>query len=328
MVAVLVGIVVIYNLFFAKVSIDDTSYVCIDRDDNGDSAIDKLKSTGADFSEAGFAMLANICKYNKNVHAGRYEVNREMSTLQLFRCMKNHISVPVKIVLPTTRTVSTLAGKLSQLLLADSVEIMDYFDNDSVLDAIGYTRETLPSLFIPNTYEVYWETTIEDFVNRMVREHDAFWNDERKAQAEKIGMTPVEVATLASIVDSETANNGEKARIAGLYMNRLQKGLPLQSDPTVIFAVGDFSIRRVLLQHLRIESPYNTYRVKGLPPGPIRIASIAGIDAVLNYEHNNYLYMCAKEDFSGTHNFASNIDEHYANARRYTQVLNARGITK
>ena len=146
------------------------------------------------------------------------------------------------------------------------------------------------------------------------------------AKAKKVGLSQNEVVTLASIVDSETANNGEKARIAGLYMNRLHRGILLQSDPTVIFAVGDFSIRRVLNKHLQVESPYNTYKVKGLPPGPIRIPSIAGIDAVLNYEHNNYIYMCAKEDFSGTHNFAVTYFEHQANARRYINALNQRGI--
>jgi UPF0755 protein len=170
--------------------------------------------------------------------------------------------------------------------------------------------------------------SIDDFVQRMVEENKRFWSEGRLQKANALGMSKEEVVTLASIVDSETANNGEKPRVAGLYINRLKKGMLLQSDPTVIFATKDFTIRRVLNHHLQTESPYNTYKYKGLPPGPIRIPSIAGIDAVLNYEKHNYIYMCAKEDFSGTHNFASTYRAHLANARRYTKALTARGIMK
>ncbi|MCD7816338.1 MAG: endolytic transglycosylase MltG, partial [Bacteroides sp.] len=191
---------------------------------------------------------------------------------------------------------------------------------------IGYSTETLPCLFIPNTYEVYWTMTPEAFVKRMQKEHDRFWNEERKAKAQSIGLTPEEVATLASIVEEETANNAEKPMVAGLYINRLHADMPLQADPTVKFALQDFGLRRILHTHLETDSPYNTYKHTGLPPGPIRIPSIQGIESVLNYTRHNYLYMCAKEDFSGTHNFAATFSQHLANARKYQRELNRRKI--
>jgi UPF0755 protein len=212
--------------------------------------------------------------------------------------------------------------------MLDSASLAKMLTDTAFCSSIGYTEETLPALFIPNTYEVYWDISLEEFIERLQKENALFWNNERLNKANTLGMSKEEVVTLASIVDSETANNGEKPRVAGLYINRLKKGMLLQSDPTVIFATKDFTIRRVLNHHLQTESPYNTYKYKGLPPGPIRIPSIAGIDAVLNYEKHNYIYMCAKEDFSGTHNFASTYSAHLANARRYTKALTARGIMK
>ncbi|MBO4398177.1 MAG: endolytic transglycosylase MltG [Bacteroidaceae bacterium] len=315
-----------YNLFLSNISIAETEYIYIDKDDNADSVITKIKNTGAEFSEDGFKLLSSRNKQSNNIRPGRYRVSSDINTLELFRNIRNHNSEPIQLIVPSVRTIQIMASRLSNELMVDSAEIISLLESDEYLKSIGYNHTSIPSLFIPNTYEVYWEISAEDLIARMVKEHNAFWNDDRKALAKKIGLTELEVSTLASIVDSETANNGEKNRIAGLYMNRLHKNILLQSDPTVIYAVGDFSIRRVLNKHLQVESPYNTYKVHGLPPGPIRIPSIAGLDAVLNYEHNDYLYMCAKEDFSGTHNYAVSLAEHYANARRYVQALNERGI--
>jgi UPF0755 protein len=188
-------------------------------------------------------------------------------------------------------------------------------------------------MFVPNTYELYWNVGLEKFLDRMKKESDAFWKGDRQAKADKMGLTPVEVITLASIVDEETANNAEKPMIAGMYLNRLNlrngeypNGMPLQADPTIKFAWQKFELKRIYNKLLSIDSPYNTYRRAGLPPGPIRIPTVAGIDAVLNYAHHNYLYMCAKEDFSGTHNFAATYSEHLQNAARYSKALNSRGI--
>jgi UPF0755 protein len=181
-------------------------------------------------------------------------------------------------------------------------------------------------MFIPNTYEFYWNTSAEKFVEKMAEEYKNFWNEDRKAKAEKMGLTQSEVSTLASIVEQETQKNDEKARIAGVYINRINIGMPLQADPTVVFAVGDFTIKRVLNSHLRIDSPYNTYLYAGLPPGPICIPSVSSIDGVLNYEKHNYLYFCAKEDFSGYSNFASTLSQHNVNAQKYHRALRKAGI--
>ena len=257
-----------------------------------------------------------------------------ISVFDYLRHIKNHIGSPVNFIVPTARTTNDLAGKLAKRVMADSVAIAQYLNDEEKIAALGFTKETLPAMFIPNTYDIFWDASVDDIMQRMKKEHDKFWNADRTAKLKEVSnyagmeMTPVDVATLASIVESETANDGEKPAVAGLYLNRLRTNMKLQSDPTVIFACQDFTIRRVLNTHLQTPSPYNTYLNFGLPPGPIRIPSIVGLDAVLNHDHNNYIYMCAKEDFSGTHNFAADYNEHLANARRYTKALDERGIKK
>ena len=308
-------------LLTAKVSVrDGEAYrlIYIDRDDTPDSV--KAKS------ELGWRWDIYSKMFSFRPRTGRYRVEPGTKCLELYRGLRNGIQEPIKLVVPNSRTMDRLAAALSQSLMVDSAEIASALTDSIYCDTHGYTTATIPALFIPNTYEVYWDISVDKLVERMQRENARFWTAERKAKAEACGMTPEQVATLASIVDEETANNAEKPMIAGLYLNRLRLGIPLQADPTVKFAVGDFKLRRILNIHLGTESPYNTYRITGLPPGPIRIASIAGLEAVLNHAEHNYLYMCAKEDFSGTHNFATTLSEHYRNARRYQKALNARGI--
>ena len=311
----------IYSLLSAKMSVSDeegAQLIFIDRDDTQDSVRTK--------SAIGWRWDI----YNKvlgyKLRTGRYRVVPDMTYLSLYRQLRNGTQEPMNLVIPTSRTIDRLASVLSQSLMVDSAEIASALSDSTYCVTHGYTTATIPALFIPNTYEVYWDISVDKFIERMERENNRFWTAERKAKAKACGLTHEQVATLASIVDEETANNAEKPMIAGLYLNRLRLGMPLQADPTVKFAVGDFSLRRILNKHLRVESPYNTYLNEGLPPGPIRIASIAGLDAVLNHAEHNYLYMCAKEDFSGTHNFAATLPEHYRNARRYVKALNARGI--
>ncbi len=298
----------------------------IDADDTYDSVLVKVETAAQPRTMLGFKTLALLKGYKDHVRTGRYTVEQGTRMLQLFRNLRNHNEEPINLVVPSVRTVDELMGRVAGKLLTDSLQLQEA--TQQAMGKFGLTRETLPTLFIPNTYEVYWDIAPEKFVQRMKDEYERFWTKERRAKADTLHLSPFEVATLASIVDAESAYNPEKPRIAGLYINRLQRGMPLQSDPTVIFAVGDFSIRRVLNEHLRCESPYNTYRYEGLPPGPIRIASIAGLDAVLNAERHGYLYMCAKEDFSGSHNFATNYNEHMQNARRYINELNRRGIKR
>ena len=324
-IAVCAGFIVT-NMLCHSLSPRETSYIYIDDNDNIDSVCQKLVAIDADISMTAFNWLVAAKHYDQHIRTGRYEVSNQLSTLDLFRNLRNHNSKPINLVVPSVRSIDIMAGRLAHQLMIDSTMIAAKFHDQETIQELGYTQETLPALFIPNTYEIYWETSVDRLVERFVKENNAFWNASRTEKAKQIGLTKNEVVTLASIIDSETANNSEKTRIAGLYMNRLHRGILLQSDPTVIFAVGDFTIRRVLNKHLQVESPYNTYKVQGLPPGPIRIPSIAGIDAVLNYEHNDYIYMCAKEDFSGTHNFAVSYADHIANARRYINALNQRGI--
>lgn len=307
---------------------DKTAYVYIDIDDNIDSIRTKTIEAGNLKEILGFDIIADHYDLGRNIHTGRYEVNNSMRMLDYVRNLRSGNQKPLMMVVPSVRTIEDLCGRVTRNLMLDSADLASAFCDTSYCHSLGYKKETLPSLFIPNTYEVYWDMSVDEFAQRMLKENKKFWDEERIRKADELGMSKEEVATLASIVDSETANNGEKSRVAGLYINRLKKSILLQSDPTVIFAAQDFTIRRVLNKHLEIDSPYNTYKYPGLPPGPIRIPSIAGIDAVLNYENHNYIYMCAKEDFSGTHNFAVTYGEHLRNARRYINALNERGIKK
>ena len=273
----------------------------------------------------GFSLACRIFSFSQP-RTGRYVFSASTSWLECVHMLRGHAQTPVRLVLPSVRTMADLSGFLSRHLMMDSTAVFSALSRPSLLDSLGFTAETVPALFIPNTYELWWDTTPESFLMRMRREHDAFWTEERRRLAERQGLTPVEVATLASILDEETANNAEKPAVAGMYLNRLRRDMLLQADPTVKFALGDFSLRRIRHGHLEVESPYNTYRVKGLPPGPIRIASTSSIDAVLHAAEHPYLYMCANADFSGTHVFAATYAEHLANARRYQQALNARGV--
>ncbi|HAZ24348.1 MAG TPA: endolytic transglycosylase MltG, partial [Algoriphagus sp.] len=198
---------------------------------------------------------------------------------------------------------------------------------DSVyIRKFDFNEETIMSMFIPNTYEVWWNTSPEALFDRMYKEYNDFWTDERKKKAAELGLNPKEVSTLASIVQAESQKKDERAKIAGVYLNRLKLNMPLQADPTLVFALGDFSLKRILNIHKETESPYNTYKYAGLPPGPINLPDINSLDAVLNYEDHDYLYFCAKEDFSGYHAFAKTLSEHNANARRYQAALNAAKI--
>ena len=317
----------IYYYFFAKqFQLTKTTYIYIDRDDNLDSVYHKIIRNGHPKSMFGFQYLAETEKYGDNIRTGRYALNPSDNMRYLFRRLSMGYQTPINLTVPSVRTVDRLVRTVSRQLMIDSLDIAKLISDSAYCAQMGYTQETLPSLFIPNTYEVYWNMSADAFMKRMQKEHAAFWNDERLKKAQRIGLTPEEVSTLASIVEEETANGPEKPMIAGLYINRLNKGMLLQADPTVKFGLQEFGLKRILFKHLEVDSPYNTYKYAGLPPGPIRIPSIQGLESVLNYTQHNYIYMCAKEDFSGTHNFAVTAAQHQANARRYQQALNRRKI--
>lgn len=299
-----------------------TPYIYIDSDDGVDSVLTKLETVGV--STTGFKLLETVRSYR--VRTGRYAITNDLSSWALFRKLRNGQQDPVNMTVPSARTFDKIAGTMARNIMLDSLTILNAFEDEETIKGLGYDRQTLPALIIPNTYQVFWDISLDKLLERLVTENKRFWNEERMAKAEKLGMTPTEVYTLASIVDEETANNAEKPMVAEMYLNRLEIGMPLQADPTIKVAVGDWGLRRILYEHLKVESPYNTYIHTGLTPGPLRVSSIAGIDAVLDHAHHDYLYMCAKEDFSGTHNFAVTYSEHLKNAKRYTDALNARGI--
>lgn len=314
----------IFSMLIFTSPYDGEKPVCIfiDADDSTDSVEVKLNEVGV--STTAFGLLKKVRSYKPRT--GRYEINSEMTGWTLFRKLRNGQQDPVNMTVPSVRTLDRLAGIVSRNIMLDSLTILNALQNDEYIAQYGYDKQSLPALFIPETYQVFWDISMDKLMDRFVKENKRFWNDERISKAKDLKMSELEVTTLASIVDEETANNGEKPMIAELYLNRLEQGMPLQADPTIKVAVGDWSLRRILYEHLKVESPYNTYLHTGLTPGPIRVASIDGIDAVLNHAHHDYVYMCAKEDFSGTHNFAVSYSEHLKNAKRYSDALNARGI--
>ena len=266
----------------------------------------------------------------QGVQPGNYTLRKGMpyrTALSMFHFGRQ---TPVRLTFNNIRTLERLAGVVSKYIEADSAAILRTLNDPAVAAEAGLTRATFPSLFIPNTYEVYWTMTPKEFVARMQKEHDRFWNDDRREKARRLGYTPEQIATIASIVIEETKFKGEMTQVAGVYINRLRAGMPLQADPTVKFAVGDPTIRRVLHKHLACESPYNTYKHNGLPPGPICVPPIAAIEATLDYadpeKRHDYLYFCARSDFSGRHAFARTLAEHNRHAAAYAAELNRRGI--
>lgn len=305
---------------------DKCEYVYIDDNDDLDSVAAKLKPIAKEQALLSFKLLSRHSGYCKNIRTGKYAILPDEGVIAVLRKLKNGHQEPVRLTIPESRTTDKLAGALSRKLMMDSLALSILFKDPTLCAKMGYDTATIVCLFVPNTYEVYWNTSIENLLNRMKKEHDKFWDKSRMAKATALGLNPNEVCTLASIIDEETSNNPEKPMIARMYLNRLKKGMPLQADPTVKFALKDFALKRIYHNMLNTDSPYNTYKNTGLPPGPIKVASVAGIDAVLNAPSHNYLYMCAKEDFSGTHNFASSYSEHLRNAAKYSKALNERGI--
>ena len=325
------GIVVILGLlaFYLLTSVvkgNEAQYVYIDTDDTQDSVIAKIQPVASHSGMMGLSALIRHSSYGENIRTGRYKLEPGDGPVTVFRRLKNGQQSSMNLTIPEARTPERLAGMLGHKLMLDSATIADALLSEERCQQLGYDTATITAMFVPNTYNVYWNMSIEGLLERMQKEHDRFWEGKREEKAAQMQLTPIEVCTLASIIDEETANNAEKPMIAGMYLNRLKQGMPLQADPTIKFALKQFELKRIWQKLLLTDSPYNTYMNEGLPPGPIKIASIQGIDAVLNAVDHDYLYMCAKEDFSGTHNFAATYQEHLKNAARYAKALNERGI--
>ena len=275
-----------------------------------------------------FREVAELMKYKKTtMRAGRYQIKSGWSNRTLISHLRGGKQATVKVVLNTGRFVEDIAAKAAKTIEVDSASLAQLFHDQSVITPKGFTDKTLMSLFIPNTYEFFWNTSAEKFLEKMVKEHEVFWKkDNREKKAAAMKLSKEEVYTLASIVERETNAKSEKPRIAGVYLNRLKKGMLLQADPTAVFATRDFTARRVLNKHINFDSPYNTYKYVGLPPGPISIASISSIDAVLNSENHEYIFFCAKPDNSGLHAFAKTLSGHNRNANKFRSWLNQQRI--
>ncbi len=273
-----------------------------------------------------FEWMADKMNYGSHIKPGKYLLKDGMSNRELLTMLRAGRQTPTRIIFHNVRFKTDLALDVSSQIEADYNSILNLLDSDVYLGQYGFNSHTVTAMFIPNTYEFYWNTSADLFLERMHTEYKKFWNDNRLNKCTRIGMSQIEVSILASIIEEETQKNGEKPIMAGVYINRLNKGMPLQADPTVRFAFGDFSIKRILTKHLETDSPYNTYKYPGLPPGPICIPSIASIDAVLNYQRHDYLYFCAREDFSGYHNYARSLEQHNRNAQKYRKALSNAGI--
>ncbi len=288
--------------------------------------LDLLTADGIIKNTKSFDWLARRKNYPNHVNPGQYSIPDKISNNRLINKLRSGKQEPVQLIFNNIRSLDKLAGVVSRQIEADSASICELLKDEAFLGSLGLSRESAMGIFLPNTYEVYWNTSAEQFIRRMLAEYETYWNRKRRGMAETIGLSPLEVMTLASIVDEETMMDEENPVIAGVYMNRLNRGIRLHADPTVKFANGDMNIQRVLRKHLEIDSPYNTYRVGGLPPGPIRVPSLSAVEAVLNYQKHDYLYFCARDDFSGYHVFARTLDQHNKNARSYQNALNQRKI--
>jgi UPF0755 protein len=304
-------------------------YINIQSDDDFTDVIALLENKDLLVDINSFKWVSEKKNYINNIKAGRYFINKNMNNNDLVNLLRSGRQSPVKVTFNNIRTLGEVSSKLSEFLEADSNEIHRSFIDPNFLKKNNFNTNNIISVFIPNTYEFYWNTSAEKLRKRMLKEYNSFWNRTRRNKASKIKLTYAEVSALASIVEKEqNIKKDERPMIAGLYLNRINQNMKLESDPTLIFALKDFSINRVLNKDKKVNSPYNTYKYKGLPPGPICIPSINSIDAVLNASDHDYIFMCAKEDFSGYHNFATNYRQHLVNARKYQRMLNKKKILR
>lgn len=288
--------------------------------------VDSLEHNKILKNSASFVKLSIKKGYTEKVKPGRYLITNNMSNNELINMLRSGRQSAINLTFNSVRTTPQLAGRLASALETDSVSLLRMLRDPHITKTYGFSPENILLMFIPNTYEVYWNTPPEKLLERMHKEYRHFWTKEREELAAKAGLSTIETGILASIVEMETIRNDEKPVIAGVYLNRLHRGIHLEADPTVIYALNDFTIKRVLKNHLNYRSPYNTYLNSGLPPGPITMPSVSSLDAVLNYRHHNYLFFCAKPDLSGYHSFARNLPEHIANARAYQNALDKMNI--
>ena len=334
LIGVAIGSYFVYNFYVTffwdnTVFENDSSFVFIDRDDTIDSLQVQLNPLLK--STSNFRVAADKKGYSKNVKPGKYRLLKGLGNNEIINLLRSK-RLAVKVVFNNQERLEDLAGRISQQIDADSISLLSAFYDTEFLSENGFTRDNALTLYLPNSYDFFWDTSAEDFRKKMLSYYNRFWNDSRRAKAATLGLKPQEVSILASIVQKESPKRDEQARVAGAYINRLKKGMKLQADPTVIFAMkkasGDFNqvIKRVLYKDLRLKSPYNTYKSKGLPPGPIVMPDLSTIEAVLNPEKHSYIYFVADPSKPGYHMFAKNLIEHNRNKKIYVNWINQKKI--
>lgn len=318
-----------YYITFEKNNVSEEKVILIYNHYTYDNVIGEIVESGGLKNKKSFLRAAKISKFKKHFEAGRYLLRKGLSNKEIIRIISNKWETPFRFVMKShIRTLDDVALFLWKNFEADFAQFANTLSDSTLIAELGFNEKTIIGMFIPNTYEIYWTSAPENILRRFKREYEKFWNESRTELAKAIGLNRNEVMTLASIVSSETNNEKEMPRIAGVYINRLHRKIPLQACPTIIYAYKDIEpgIKRVLNRHLKIDSPYNTYTHMGLPPGPINIPPIKAIDAVLNYEKSNYIYFCVKPEFDGTHNFASTYSEHRKNFNAYQKALNKKTL--
>ncbi len=295
----------------------------VNSDYNSDSIISKLTQDSIIINKSNFKRASDIFKFDSKIRPGRYIIPANANNKEIIDIISRGLQTPHNLVLSgNIRSLEKLTSIISNRIMEDSISIYNTLNDTSFINELGFNKYTIKALFLLNTYEIYWTTSSQEILKRFKREFDIFWTEERLNKAREINLTPIEVITLASIVSQESNLSSEHPIIAGVYINRVKRGMPLQADPTIKYALNDPSIKRILFAHLEIDSPYNTYKRRGLPPGPISLVSPRVIDAVLNYKKHQYLYFCAHYSLNGSHVFAKTLSQHNVNAKKYHQALN------
>lgn len=324
--AAVAGAVGYYFILWPNTRTEDEGIVYIREGDSFDTLAEILRDKGYLKNAFTFRKVAEWKKYPERLKPGRYRISNGMSNNALVNMLRSGNQAPVSFTFNNIRTLEQFAGTVARQLEMDSLEFLETALRPELQSELGFTPENFIGMFIPNTYQLYWNVRPESFIRKMAAEYHGFWNGKRQSEARKAGLSPMDVITLASIIEEETVKPEEYPVIAGVYINRLQRDIPLAACPTLKFALGDFSLKRILNKHMKTDSPYNTYKNKGLPPGPIRMPSVNVVEAVLHYQKHDYFYFCAKSDFSGGHNFSRTLRQHNEYARQYHEALNKRKI--
>lgn len=318
----ILGLGYYYYLQRPNTTVTDDGIIFIQPGDSFETVLLSLQDKGYLRNNYTFRQIACLKKYPDNIKPGRYKIGDKMNNNELVNMLRSGRQEAVHFTFNNIRRLDDFAGLLSRQLALDSAAFLKFAADPEKVGELGFTPDNFMGMFIPNTYQVYWNTSLNGFIGKMNTEYRKFWTDKRKERAEKAGLSPMDIIILASIVEEETNQTEEYPVIAGVYINRLNKGWKLEACPTLKYAIGDFSIKRVLDKHIQTDSPYNTYKNTGLPPGPVRMPSIRVIDAVLNYKPHEYMFFCAKSDFSGRHYFSRTLREHNRHAAEYHKALN------